>query len=53
LFQTIEVAIGDSDKPLVEIGGLAGQRVVKMRLKSSAEIAKVALAGSKEETHVA
>jgi hypothetical protein len=53
LFQTIEVAAGDSDKPLVEIGGLAGQRVVKMRLKSSAEIAKVALAESKEETHVA
>jgi hypothetical protein len=53
LFQTIEVATGDSDKPLVEIGGLAGQRVVKMRLKSSAEIAKVALAESKEETHVA
>jgi hypothetical protein len=53
LFQTIESSAGDAAKPLVEIGGLAGQRVVKMRLSSSAEIARVALAASKEECHVA
>lgn len=53
LFQTIENAASDAPKPLVEIGGLAGQRVVKMRLTDSAEIARIALAESKEETHVA
>jgi len=53
LYQTIEAAAGDERKPLVEIGGMAGQRVVRMRLRSCAEIAKLALAESKEETHVA
>jgi hypothetical protein len=53
LFQTIENAADSTSKPLVEIGGLAGQRVVKLRLTSSAEIANVALAESREETHVA
>lgn len=53
LFQTIEAASTPHGKALVEIGGLAGQRVVKLRLRSSAEIAEVALAESKEETHVA
>lgn len=53
LYQTIEAATAESGERLVELGGLAGQRVVKMRLKSSADIAKVALAESKEETHVA
>lgn len=53
LFQTIERACEYVGKPLLEIGGLAGQRVITLRLKSSAEVARVALAESKEETHVA
>jgi hypothetical protein len=53
LYQTLEQAHSEGAKPLVEIAGLAGQRVIKLRLRSSADIAKVALAESKEETHVA
>lgn len=53
LFQTIEGAVSPPGSPLVEIGGLAGQRVVKLRLRTSSEIAELALTESKEETHVA
>jgi Protein of unknown function (DUF4007) len=53
LFQTIEDASRASSQSLVEIGGMAGQRTVKLRLTASAEIAKVALAESREESHVA
>ena len=53
LFQTIEDASRAASQSLVEIGGMAGQRTVKLRLTASAEIAKVALAESREESHVA
>lgn len=53
LFQTIEDASHGVTMPLVEISGLAGQRVVNLRATSSNDVAKIALALSKEESHVA
>jgi hypothetical protein len=53
LYQAIENAGVTASSPLVEIGGLAGQRVVKLRLTESAAIARVALAESQKESHVA